>query len=436
MARLLLVSLAGLQIFLILVPLAGLKLFTVYGLALFLVIAFVRAKRATRILASLLAVATISLSLGTGRPELLLDGLGTTLVFTAFLVVLQAIRVVAEISPEIALARSRFAGLTARTEIAGFTLGAYGVGVVLTASAQSLLAPLVAEGTPLARRRQIAEAALRGSALAPLWSPFFVALAFTTHYLPLVPLWQILPLGFAMALLGILLSLIMFGWPHRTNQVGTGLVPALRGLAPLALPVLSAAGIVVACSVGFGFSTLQSVVLTMPLAAFGLVALRSPRNLFAVIRSTWVQTARINDEVLLVVMSMLLGVVLESTPGLSSLLTPWVTGWPPTALVALAIGGMILGGMMGAHPLITGTLILTIMPTGAAGLGDLALMQAVLIGWGVSATLSPSGITLLMSSSFFQVPFQQLAYGPNLAYAAAFTLLASLLLGGLDGLIR
>ena len=192
----------------------------------------------------------------------------------------------------------------------------------------------------------------------------------------------------------------------------------------------------VACSVGFGLSTLQSVVLTMPLAAFGLVALRSPRNLFAVIRSTWVQTARINDEVLLVVMSMLLGVVLESTPGLSSLLTPWVTGWPPTALVALAIGGMILGGMMGAHPLITGTLILTIMPTGAAGLGDLALMQAVLIGWGVSATLSPSGITLLMSSSFFQVPFQQLAYGPNLAYAAAFTLLASLLLGGLDGLIR
>lgn len=436
MARLLLVSLAGLQIFLIVVPLGGLKQFAAYGLALFLVIAFSRAKRATQILSGLLAAATISLSIGTGRPELLLDGLGTALVFTAFLVALQAIRAVAEISPEIALARNRFAGLTARTEIAGFTLGAYGVGVVLTASAQSLLAPLVAEGTPLARRRQIAEAALRGSALAPLWSPFFVALAFGTHYLPSVPLWQIIPLGFAMALLGILLSLIMFGWPHRTDQIGTGLTPALRGLAPLALPVLSAAGIVVACSAGFGFSTLQSVVLTMPLAALGLVAVRSPRNLFGVVRATWGQIGRISDEALLVVLSMLLGVVLESTPGLSSVLTPWVTGWPSAALVALAIGGMIVGGMMGAHPMITGTLILTTMPTGPGGVGDLALMQAVLIGWGVSATLSPSGITLLMSSSFFRVPFRQLAYGPNLAYAAAFTLLASLLLGGLDGLIR
>jgi len=97
---------------------------------------------------------------------------------------------------------------------------------------------------------------------------------------------------------------------------------------------------------------------------------------------------------------------------------------------------MILGGMLGAHPMITGTLILTTLPSASGAIVDLALMQAVLIGWGVSATLSPSGITLLMSASFFRVPFRQLAYGPNLAYAAVFTALASLILGALDSFMR
>lgn len=431
-----LVTLAGLQVFLILVPIAWLKTAAVFGLAGFLLVAFVGARRGTRILGLLLGAAAIALATAQGRPELLLDGLGASLVFTAFLVALQTIRAVADISPEIATARARFAGLTARTEIAGFTLGAYGVGVVLTASAQSLLAPLVAEDATPERRRAIAEAALRGSALAPLWSPFFVAMAFGSHYLPSVPLWQIIPLGFGLAILGVLLSLAMFGWPRKTAEPGTGIAPALRGLAPLAIPVLSAAAIVVAGSLAFGLTTLQSVVLTMPVACLGLVALRQPKQMISVTRATWGQMARLNDEGLLVVMSMMLGVMLESTPGLGAVLAPWVTGWPPAALVALAIGGMIIGGMLGAHPMITGTLILTMMPAVPGAMIDLALMQAVLIGWGVSATLSPSGITLLMSAAFFRVPFRQLAYGPNLAYAAAFTALASLLLGALDSFLR
>ncbi len=424
------------QVLLILVPLTAVKTVAVYGLAGFLVVAFVGARRGTRILGSLLGAAAIALAAIQGRPELLIDGLGAGLVFTAFLVVLQTIRVVADVSPEIATARDRFAGLTARTEIAGFTLGAYGVGVVLTASAQSLMAPLVAEDATPDRRRAIAEAALRGSALAPLWSPFFVAMAFASHYLPAVPLWEIIPLGFGMAILGILLSLVMFGWPRKTAEAGTGIAPALRGLAPLTIPVLGAAAIVVAGSLAFGLTTLQSVVLTMPIACLGLVALRQPKQVMSVTRATWGQMARLNDEVLLVVMSMMLGAILESTPGMDAMLGPWIRAWPPAALVALVIGGMIVGGMMGAHPLITGTLLLITLPTVPGAISDLALMQAVLIGWGVSATLSPSGITLLMSAAFFRVPFRLLAYGPNLAYAAAFTLLASLLLGALDPFFR
>jgi hypothetical protein len=38
--------------------------------------------------------------------------------------------------------------------------------------------------------------------------------------------------------------------------------------------------------------------------------------------------------------------------------------------------------------------------------------------------------------AFFRAPFRQLACGPNLAYAAAFTALASLLLGALDSFLR
>ena len=414
----------------------GLKSVAVYGLAGFLLVAFVGARRGTRILAVLLGASAIAIAVTREQPALLLDGLGAALVFTAFLVSLQTIRAVAEVSPEIATARARFAKLTARTEIAGFTLGAYGVGVVLTASAQSLLAPLVAEDATPARRRAISEAALRGSALAPLWSPFFVAMAFGSHYLPAVPLWQIIPLGFFMALIGILLSLAMFGWPRRTAEPGTGLTAALRGLAPLAIPVLASAAIVVACSLLFGLSTLQSVVLTMPIASLGLTAIRQPKQIVGVLRATWGQLGRLSDESLLVVMSMMLGIVLESTQGLGAAIAPWIAGWPPAALAALATGGMIAGGMLGAHPMITGTVILTTLPSASGAIVDLALMQAMLIGWGVSATLSPSGITLLMSASFFRVPFRQLAYGPNLAYAAAFTALASLILGALDSFMR
>jgi hypothetical protein len=423
-----LATLGLIEVALILLPMAWLRGVAAWGLAAFVLFAATRARRATLLLAVPLALVAVGLALWRRSPELIERGLATALVFTAFLPAVQLLRAVAEVAPEVARARDRFSRLPARSAEAGFTLAAYALSVVLTVGSHALLAPLATADGADARRR-IALAALRGAAIAPFWSPFFVGMAFMAHYLPGVPLWRTMLVGFVTATIGLALALFLFA-RARPRDVG----PALIAILPLVPPVAGAAALLVAVAGLFGLSTLHAVILVMPAAALAHVRWCHPASVVPrVMRTAWAGLERMADEMVIVTVAMTAGVVLDATPGLVDAVRPLVAGLPAYAIVALGLGLLVGGGLIGAHPMVTGTIVLVAF---AGAVDDLVLMQIGLIGWGLAAALSPSGITVMLAANFYGAPFQRLVYGRNLWFAGLLVALAVPWLTLVDRLAR
>ena len=69
-----------------------------------------------------------------------------------------------------------------------------------------------------AERRRFALSALRGMNLAPLWSPFFVAMALASAYLPSVSLIQIMPVGLITAMASLVVSILFFGGSKQCKK--------------------------------------------------------------------------------------------------------------------------------------------------------------------------------------------------------------------------
>jgi hypothetical protein len=411
----------------ILVPALPLRLPGIALLLLFCAAAVLQARRATLVMAGVITALLAALCIGAETVAPLMKGLEAGLLLAAFMPVLMLIRGTADASPEIAVARLRFAALTPEQTPVGYFLGAYGGAIVLSTGAQALLAALLPADADERFRLRTAAASLRGGTLAALWSPFFVSLALTSHYLPMVPAWQIMPLGFAMAAIGLLLGLAMFergGW--------TAIPRALHGLGPLVGPIAGSAGLVVAGTVWLGFSTLQSVVLIMPPACIAWVLLRRPGSVRGVLDGTYLSLGKLSDEVLIVTAAISLGTAMETLPELPALLQPWLVGLPVFATLLIVPVVMILLGQLGAHPMISGTLVLVAFTGIPGGPHPLCLMQAVLIGWGLGAMTSPSGIQLMVTAMMFRVPFQRLTFGENLIFSSAFTLLQAVLLSLLN----
>lgn len=390
-----------------------------------------RIRRPTLVLAALLLACAVPLAVATGRPAVLLEALAASAIFGGFFVAVAFLRGTATERPEVAAARRAFAAFGPAQRSGGFLVGAHFLGVVINIGAMAIAAPILGAGADDTTRRAGAEVCLRGMCLACLWSPFWVAMGIATQHLPGVPLWQIIALGLSTALLGLVVAHVLYARAAGPRL----LAEAAVGLSPLIPPVLVAAFVVVAATSLLPVTTLQALVLGMPLLCLaGLVPLGRAPTMRA-LAATWKGAGALGDEIMLLTAALVLGRALEAAVDQGGIATALAgLALPPVVLVALVIFGMTAASLVGVHQIVTATVSLVVV--GGAGLTDLVLMQAVLIGWCFASMVGISAISVATAAAMFAVERERLAYGPNIRFALVWGVVATLLLAAVDHTIR
>lgn len=401
-------------------------------LALFLVTALLQASRHMRLMFAVVWAVSCALALGVGRPVLLWRGLEQAIVFGAFLPSLLLLRATAQSSALATRFRQRSAGLDGPQAVQSALLGAHGLGSVLSVGVMGVLGLGVARDATERQRIDCAGAAVRGMATSVMWSPFFVAMGFSSQLVPAAPLAQVMLSGLGLALIGLALSVRLFtpgiGW-QATWQ-------AAQPLSVLVGPLALTFGAVLALN-AWGYGGLQSVALALPVLCAGYLAGRDRATVGVVARATLAHFGRLSDEMLVVVGATVLGVCIAGQPAVQAaaqgLDAAAVNGaWLLAALVA----GLYTLGQIGVHPMIGAGLVLPVLGTGAFGIHPVVLVSATVFAWGLSASSSIWTLPFATAATTFDVPVTKLWHAQALRYTLLLGLAGVAYLVGLNAWLQ
>jgi len=402
-ARLLIVfgaALWALGVVSIFVPMPEISALLTWCLGIYVFFAVPRTGWHTRILLLVLAIATVTLAARYDRWDAIPLGMAKASIFPAFLATIVLLRATADQRPEIRAARRLFAAIDAREQSGGIIVGSHLVGSILQVGVFAILAPILERDATLEERRRVFLMAMRGMAMVPMWSPFVVGMAVATEYLPNVPLWQIMTLGLSLVVLGMLLSVIAF------DRAGgpVAMWRALKTLGPIVPPVAIAALLVIGMTTMTAYSTLQSLVIVMPIPCLLAIA-RSPGGDVAVaLRGTAQGLSRIGSEISILTFAMTLGITFQTClPDLGILDGLQRLALTPTSVIFIVIMAMNLFGLMGVHSMVTGTILLVLFTGIPTGVADLILLEALLVGWGLCTAISVGSLSIATGAAMFDL---------------------------------
>lgn len=394
-------------------------------LACVAIIALPQATWNVQLLCAFLAVSTVSLAHFYDQWAAIEGGLTRAAIFPAFLATIVLLRATADQRPEIGVARRLFTALDRERRDSGLVVGGFLVGSILQVGVFAIMAPILGRNAPPSERREVFVAAMRGMALVPLWSPFVVGMAVASQYLPKVPLWQIMSLGLGLSAFCIVLSIIFF---DRKGGL-RALWQSLMTLAPVAPPIAIAALLVVGTAIGTGFSTLQALVLAMPLPCLLAVALAPGGSIPTALKATGQRLTRIGPETAILTFATTLGGVFEAAlPNMG--LLDWLQGLnlSPTIIIFFVIMFMNIMGFMAIHSIVSGTILLVLFTNIPTGLSDLVFMQALLTGWGLNTAISLSSLSIVTGATMFDLPMTRLISWSNIIYVFVGGALCALIL--------
>ena len=406
------------------------------GLLLLTMLTLPLVRRATLLVAGVAAVmgAAILWSGSAGLADLE-AGLVQSLLFAGFLPTLHMLRATAQAQPRVRLSQRRFTNLPAGSRRDGITLGAHAFGSVLNTGSFPIMAAVMRNNANTEERRRFALAALRGMNLAPLWSPFFVAMALSSAYLPQVSLLEIMPVGLTIALLAIILSVFWFGSGLSRDNGKPGWLVGLQALEPIALGLALLGIAVVSLAVVTPLSALETVILVVP--PLCLIMCRFDRHAMA---KVWHKTSeRLGtsyDDLMIVVAA----ITLASLAGQIDVAADVIRSLVSVAPMPMAILGLILAcflpAMVGIHPMIPAAILLAALTSGPQPLADVVLMSIALTGWSVGTMCSVSSMSVVVCAGLFQVPPWRLMISRNLGFALAVIGIATFVLSALQFLLN
>lgn len=418
------------RVFLPLPLLAGLGAACLGGFA---VLAWLRASRHIQVLFAVAIGASALMAWSQGSAAALASGFQRAVIFGAFMPSVLLLRATVEASPRIERVHADLGRLGPAAAQNWTLYGSHALGAVLNVGASAILAPIVTRGVDERQRAALAASAARGVALGAMWSPFFLSVAFTSQLAPHVPMWQIVLIGIAAALVGFALSQAVW-----TPRLGLAEYRASVGqLAPLALPTAVIVGSVIGASVVFHWSGLQSVVLVVPLLCAGYLARLGPSGAGLTARRAFASVGRVADELLIVVGGAVLGAAVGALPAVRELgasLTPAMISGP--AVIAAIVVILVIVGQMGLHPIVGSSVLVPIVAVGDFGVADVVAVCTAIFAWGLNGTLSIWSLPMAMSASSFGVSVGRMVSGRSLAYVLAFGASGVALLSAINAAIR
>jgi len=399
-------------------------------LAVFLPLAIAKARRLSVTLFGGIAVVVGVLAVDSGRYDLIVTGLANVGSFAAFLATLQLLRVSASQSAAVRRVKGRFLMLDPKEIVAGFTVGAFGLGSFLSVGAHAVLAPLVGPESSMQDRVRAALASIRGISFAAFWSPLFIAIAFVTNRMPDVDMGWVIGIGLFVALSGLAADLVLSGTRlSALRRVLHGLRPLLRGAVVLAVALVAVAQIL-------GVTAMETVVIALPVLCLAFLSLGSRDTRTRALKTAYTNVANVSDEVMLLTAAVVFSTMLGGVSHLPSLLGPWLTSLPASVILLASIAFMLLSGVVGIHPSISAALIISSFADLPGAVSRLALAEAIIIAWSLTAVISPVGMTVMVAGQMFRVPQRSLILSRNLATTLVISLVSAAGLALLDLALR
>lgn len=357
-----------------------------------------------------------------------------TIVFGAFVASAQMLRSVSERDPRVDRYRSALSLQAGSARPVWMTVGSGVLGTVMTVGAVAILSPLFAGVENAGQRREDAVAALSGTALAVNWSPFFVSIAVVSAFFPHLPLWSLMAVGFVLSGVGMAIALATL---HAAGPVSTA-GRAFRALGGF-VPIILVAGVSVTVLRNAGdFSTLQASCLALPplcviLILTGRGAGNALSHLRDVGRVTLDRILVIGPEVAVVALAFMFGLVLRDSVTIDmAVANLGLDTLPAPLLLALVPLSMMTLGILSVHPIVSASLLMSLLADKHGAVTDLALAGATLVGWSSAAMISYSGLLLMVTASVSAVPRGELIVSRNLLVAPVFAVTSALLLAALN----
>ncbi|MBK19599.1 MAG: hypothetical protein CMM52_12265 [Rhodospirillaceae bacterium] len=410
-------------------PSQGLAQILTVLLACTAIIALPQATASVKILCGALVSITVVLAHTYGKWEAIEVGLARATIFPAFLATIVLLRATADQRREVSVARNLFTALDRERRDSGLVVGGFLIGSILQVGVFAIMAPILGRNANENERQEVFLAAMRGMALVPLWSPFVVGMAVTSQYLPQVLVWQIMLMGLGLSALCIILSIICF---DRHGGL-LALWRSLQTLAPIAPSIAIAALIVVGTAVSTGLSTLQSLVLALPVPCLLAVYFSQGGSIPTALKETSLRLTRIGPETTILTFATVLGIVFESAlPDMGLLAWLQNLNLTPTIVIFVVITAMNLMGVMAIHSIVSGTILLVIFTNVSTGVSDLILMQAVLVGWGLCTAVSLSSLSVVTGATMFEIPLTKALSWSNLVYAFLGGIICALILSAIN----
>ncbi len=412
-------------------PQAALSAACAIALAAFVLLALLRASAHIRVLFLCVTGVSAAIALRGGVPQALASGYQRAQIFGAFLPSVLFLRATAEESPRIERLRHGLGGLSPNASRNWTLYGSHALGAVLNVGAMSILAPVVSRGADDAQRVQLATSSARGVGAAVMWSPFFVAMGFTSQLVPHVAIGELMAIGAGLAAIGLALSGAMFT-PGLTRAAFVASVAQLR---PLLVPMAIVIAAVVGASAAFGLRGIASVSLVVPLCcAAYLVRLGAPAARSAA-RRTLASFGRLADELLIVIGATILATVVAASPyarAIGASIDPaMISGF---ALLAALIFVLYLFGLAGLHPMIGAGIVLPVIASGSFGVSHAVLASAAVFAWGLSASISMWSLPIVAAALSFSVPVRSLVTRRDLLFGVAYGIAGALYLGAVNAI--
>lgn len=397
----------------------------------FILRVFVSLRRPTFILCSSLAGLAVLLILMYGGSTTVLVGFRTTPMFVGFFGTIVLMRATADQLQQISNARSLFERLKPDHRLGGLLVGTHLLAVVLGPGAYAITAPIVTSETE-EEHLSAMRACHRGGSLAGLWSPFWIAMALSSQYVPGVPLWQIMVLGMSMAICALAASHVLFS---TAPSVGL-LWRALRSLRPIVPPVALCVLLVAVLSGVTVMSTLEALIVSVPVLCLLALAPKGRNALRATLANTYRGAGSISNEITILTISLGLGGVIRHVFAETGV-TEWIGSLelPAIAVIVIIIGTVSLGALAGVHQIVSLTLLLTVFSDLPIQVADIVLIESALVSWSCSSMIGLSAIMVATASTMFKVPPERVILGPNLRFASLFAIGSMLLLVGVNALL-
>ncbi len=354
-----------------------------------------------------------------------------TLVFAALLPTMTLVRSASLKLKSVKNSQNLLRNLPTSISTSGFQIASHFFGSVINTGTFSILSAALPENSDKNYRKTIAEACLRGMNTSATWSPFFVAFAVGQTFIDTTNSWIAMACGILVGILFNFVSLPVFTNGSTLNKIKYSLACLSPVFPLLTLIMLS----VLSVSVFFDFTALSAVVLVMPMLIV-IYLLFNLKNFYEIYSNTKSWLLNSSDDITVICIAMLVGYLISRSNSINDYIllleSAFFPSWSLLALTPLIITAF---SFIGIHPVITSTIVLSLLTTARTDIHPALLMQAHLVGWAAGTMSSVASLSVLTCSNLFQVESRKLAFGPNLLTAVFFSLSSGILISFVNSLI-